>query len=257
MPKWLCVNPENFEGQIKMISENFNVIGFKDISTTTSIKNRLIITFDDGFRDNYDNAFKILNKYGVKATYFINPSTLAGQSLWIHKIYAAAFLGSIEDLVKKLGISGDLPTVKEVIEFLKRNCTYPEVEQKLGNLGNIKVPAIYFNKVQIIEMINGGMSFENHGTSHFPLTNGVDLNEEVAADDLLEKITGKKPEVFAYPFGNPESFDKRTNEFLLNKYSYICTTIPQINYSGTRVMGRVCSYEMKPEKLYLKLVLGY
>ena len=80
-----------------MISENFNVIGFKDISTTTSIKNRLIITFDDGFRDNYDNAFKILNKYGVKATYFINPSTLAGQSLWIHKIYAAAFLGSIED----------------------------------------------------------------------------------------------------------------------------------------------------------------
>jgi peptidoglycan/xylan/chitin deacetylase (PgdA/CDA1 family) len=41
--------------------------------------NSIAITFDDGFRDNYTNAFQVLKRLGIKATLFIVPSCI-GQS---------------------------------------------------------------------------------------------------------------------------------------------------------------------------------
>src|SRR4051812_32494787 len=35
-------------------------------------KNSLLITFDDGYYDNYLNVFPLLKKYNFKATFFLN-----------------------------------------------------------------------------------------------------------------------------------------------------------------------------------------
>lgn len=72
------VNPEVFERQMKLIKE----LGYETLSLDAYIKLRLagkkvprktlVITFDDGYEDNYTQAFPILKKYGHAATIFLH-----------------------------------------------------------------------------------------------------------------------------------------------------------------------------------------
>jgi len=70
------VSTAQFESQIKYLKDNCRVITF---SEAIRIKERnvkssdaVIITFDDGYIDNYINVVPILNKYGLKACFFIS-----------------------------------------------------------------------------------------------------------------------------------------------------------------------------------------
>lgn len=73
----LSVTPENFRAQMDFLARNgFTTIDFYDLSLAITGKILLpekpvILTMDDGYRDNYDNAFPILQEFGHKATFFI------------------------------------------------------------------------------------------------------------------------------------------------------------------------------------------
>ncbi|MGC9375979.1 MAG: polysaccharide deacetylase family protein [Bacteroidales bacterium] len=67
-----------FEDQIKFFSKKFQAIDFQEYyqiqnGKSTSAKHPLIITFDDGYLDNWQYAFPLLKKYGLKATIFVSP----------------------------------------------------------------------------------------------------------------------------------------------------------------------------------------
>lgn len=71
----LSVTPANFEAQLAYLQE----AGYTSISMATLIQHLsghtdlppkpIIITFDDGYVDNYANAFPLLQKYGFQATF--------------------------------------------------------------------------------------------------------------------------------------------------------------------------------------------
>ncbi len=71
------VSPENFEKQIKYLIENdYMVVNFdylSDVLFNHKIVNKktVIITFDDGWENQYRFAYPILKKYGVTATFFV------------------------------------------------------------------------------------------------------------------------------------------------------------------------------------------
>jgi len=70
----LRVAPEMFERQIRYLKENGWY--FATMSELANRKTRLpektvVITFDDGYEDNYTHAFPILKKYQAKATLYI------------------------------------------------------------------------------------------------------------------------------------------------------------------------------------------
>lgn len=73
----LSVKPEDFERQMKYLTEhNFHSITPQElyaalVDGAELPENPVLITFDDGYMDNYTNAYPILKKYGLKATIFV------------------------------------------------------------------------------------------------------------------------------------------------------------------------------------------
>jgi peptidoglycan/xylan/chitin deacetylase (PgdA/CDA1 family) len=73
----LSVPPEMFDAQLKLLSDNgYTTITLRDLYNHLAIgtplpENSIILTFDDGYLDNYTNAFPILQKYGMIGTFFV------------------------------------------------------------------------------------------------------------------------------------------------------------------------------------------
>lgn len=73
----ITISPENFESHLKYLSES----GFKTLSLDEFgafmqgelklPKKSVLLTFDDGWLDNYAVAFPLLKKYGCKAAIFV------------------------------------------------------------------------------------------------------------------------------------------------------------------------------------------
>ena len=68
----LFVSPSTLEQQIQALIENgYTAITFEDLYRIDEIEKPVMLTFDDGYDDNYTELFPILKKYNVKATVFV------------------------------------------------------------------------------------------------------------------------------------------------------------------------------------------
>lgn len=73
----LSVEPDVFRQQMTYLRDNgYTTIDFYDLSLAITKQivlppKPIIITLDDGYRDNYENAFPILKEFGFEATFFI------------------------------------------------------------------------------------------------------------------------------------------------------------------------------------------
>src|SRR5262245_57810777 len=87
-----AVSIEHFDQQMSTLASEYSVITLDDLSQcfpdlTALPENSAIITFDDGFRDNYLNAFPILKKYGLRATIYVCSGTVGnGKRLWFDRV---------------------------------------------------------------------------------------------------------------------------------------------------------------------------
>lgn len=71
--KGLRVTPDRFEQQVCYLKRNgWNFVTMSELMASTShIEKTVAITFDDGYEDNYLNAFPILKRHQAKATLYL------------------------------------------------------------------------------------------------------------------------------------------------------------------------------------------
>lgn len=68
----LFVSPSEMEAQIRYLVENgYDTITFEDWNRLEEFDKPVMLTFDDGYLDNYEELFPILQKYNAKATIFV------------------------------------------------------------------------------------------------------------------------------------------------------------------------------------------
>ena len=68
----LFVSPVKLEEQLQAMQEGgFTAVTFEDLDHIDEIEKPVMLTFDDGYDDNYTELFPLLKKYNVKATVFV------------------------------------------------------------------------------------------------------------------------------------------------------------------------------------------
>lgn len=86
----LTVTPENFEEQMKYIKDKgYNVIPLDELVEGTKAgrkfkHNTVVITADDGYKDNYIYAYPILKKYGYPATIFLATNLVGSDNSFLN-----------------------------------------------------------------------------------------------------------------------------------------------------------------------------
>jgi peptidoglycan/xylan/chitin deacetylase (PgdA/CDA1 family) len=135
--------PRVFEAQMESLRQSgFSVIGLTEAISRfrepKAGKSSVVITFDDGFRNFYTNAFPILNRSGFTATMFL-PTAHIGESRLSFKGKECLSWSEVRELQKQ-GISFgshtvthpqlhdcDAPSIRKEIVDSKRT-----IEQRLG-----------------------------------------------------------------------------------------------------------------------------
>lgn len=82
----LFVKPAELEAQLQYLCDNgYQPIWFEDLEHIGDYEKPVILTFDDGYDDNYTNLLPLLKTYQVKATVFVIGNAMAGMQ---HKMTA-------------------------------------------------------------------------------------------------------------------------------------------------------------------------
>jgi peptidoglycan/xylan/chitin deacetylase (PgdA/CDA1 family) len=214
----------------------------------SSSKLRVVITFDDGWRDNYSSALPIARSFALPLTVFICPG-LVGQSnpFWPEQVSA---------LLKTRGASAT--KIEELIEDLKHRppAGREAYLQSLCKASNqIDKAALQFDQLlsweEIRQMRAAGVQFGSHTQTHQILTT---IPENLAAAELrqskraIEAGLAEGCATFAYPNGNCSS---ETRQWVAaTGYKHAVTTrkgawtaecdplsLPRLNVSEGNVTG--------------------
>lgn len=202
--------------------------------------NTAVVTFDDGYRDNYLYAFPILNRLSIPATIFLATGAIgSGKVLW-HDRVLSAFRETHEPVLRAFGpglATYPLRTMQEkfhaqiqVRGFLRsldneqRAIWTTRLIEQLGVEDRQHVPSLMLTWDEVKIMHQAGIAFGSHSVSHaiFSRLSTARAQEEIhVSKSAIEKCLGVSVTTFAYPNGAREDFTDETKRLLQNA-GYTC-----------------------------------
>ena len=196
-----------FKKQILILSKEYDFISPNDLQkkiNNTKSKNKILLTFDDGFKSNRRLAEEVLNKQNIKALFFL----------------VSDFVGAQKQSEK----------YKTII-----NNIYPNGPSE----NELSDP---MDHEDIKFLISNGHKIGCHTLSHQMLSKVSSLkelnNEIISSKDKLEKDFGIKIKHFAFPFGTFSSINQKAIEILDKNYDFIHSGLRGNNKKTTKLIYR-------------------
>ena len=78
------VSVKNFRSHVRILkSKGWTTVCVKNLIQAYSLPQRTVaITFDDGYADNFEHAFRVLSEFGMRATWFVVSNDIGTQASW-------------------------------------------------------------------------------------------------------------------------------------------------------------------------------
>lgn len=227
-----------FEEHLKFYKSNFDIITIDELNTLSKSKRRLsdrfaLITFDDGYIDNYKLAYPLLKEHTVPAVFFIATDFIENNIIpWWDEI---AFLiqksnqKSLQLDGWKTPVSFTHPSksgiIKEVLQRIKidssKGMDEKIIELKLAlqlNPDHITPHKnLFMNWKMLKEMQDNGMSIGSQSCSHSIMSHlspDKQRYEATHSKEILSEKIGGKITSFAYPVGGESAFTTVTEKIL-------------------------------------------
>lgn len=220
MPTVLDANM--FERQVAVLTQVFRVMALEDalcrLRAGTLPSRSLCITFDDGYRDNFDVAVPILRKHGATATFFVATGFLNGGRMMHDTVVEAVRRLPAQDCdLSWIGLGHrslrDVEARVALIDDFVRQIKYLPLDERksagerLAHAVRNDLPTdLMMTTEDLRELTALGMTIGAHTHDH-PILSRVDADEAftqiIKSRDVLADALGRPPTLFAYPNGKP------------------------------------------------------
>jgi peptidoglycan/xylan/chitin deacetylase (PgdA/CDA1 family) len=234
----IIVSKAAFERQMRFLRDRFNVLSLNDFIDCIEGRKAFsykscLVTFDDGWKDNFQNAYPVLKEIGIPAVIFLTTDFVGKNELfWQERI--TELLCELHDVAIKDGnfmdrlryklpdreieriiksprgnLKGEIhqyisilkKTSKEEIESIIQRLS--ELTGKSGNGDSTEKAFMNWDEIRV--MAGTGISFGSHGKSHAILTrlekHEVE-KEAIESRALMEENLGTPVFSFSYPNGD-------------------------------------------------------
>ncbi len=141
-PERMAIPPERFAAQMAYLKQqSYQTLSLDQLTQAqASAQKQVVISFDDGFADNYQQAFPILEQYGFKATIFLVTARMGKHSHWTQSQYPMLTWAQIEEM-QRYGIDFqshtenhvDLARTEKQTALKELKQSKQTIEDKLGN----------------------------------------------------------------------------------------------------------------------------
>lgn len=229
------VSLQAFKKQIFALAREFPVISLSEAvnqyaSGSAKAKIQLVLTFDDGYSDNYELVFPFLRMNGFPAAFFlITEYVNSGGPLWdlqiINILKSSPSLRSIQvgNRLIRQGVIEPRPSfIFRVLDQMK-SITFSgrqDIIRSLGIKSNNRNESDYAQDrcltwEEARKMSDAGMEIGSHGLSHRSLAMipFSEAREEIKeSKEIIGRIIEKPCDHFSFPFGGKQDY----NQALIN-----------------------------------------
>jgi peptidoglycan/xylan/chitin deacetylase (PgdA/CDA1 family) len=226
--------------QLRYLARHFKVVSLGTIldrimNGSYPLADEIVLTFDDGLRNNLTVVYPILRELQLPATMFVCPALVeSGEWLWNHEMRCRLQMLAIPDLAElrmKLLTHGN--TVDAIIEWMK---TLPLQQRRMAEAIIRQATAAFqptAAQKEAFDVMNWNdlrsldcdlITVGSHTLSHPILTklSGQEIEAEILESRrCLEQRLERKVDLFCYPNG---AYDRRAYQLVQKTYRAAVTT---------------------------------
>jgi peptidoglycan/xylan/chitin deacetylase (PgdA/CDA1 family) len=269
VPFYSELSKELFEAQMAYLKERFRLLSLEEVrrglqdsaglQDPAAADFGVAVTFDDGYRGVFENAFPILQKYQIPATVFLTVDSIeTGQVAWYDRIFLILQVlpaGRLElelDRLRHFELSSREARIVTALEIMSLLRTLPDWRrreccadlEKRVRLPQEELADRMLNWHQVQTMQRAGISFGSHTMTHpvvSRLTPAEMEKELIESKRILETKLDCPVLDFAFPFGKLEECGLEITSPMMSRCGYRSAATTELGVN-TRAMNTFALY---------------